>query len=143
MSIILVNPMLLAILFLASLSSCSLEPDGLRPIRAHTVDFGGVAHAVPMLKGERYCQLCHGENLVGGSEGQPSCFQCHGKRWRELDPTVSLAPADHTIVNGIYRHEPNLFQPNLTCVNCHGANLEGNGFDDTPSCYLCHEQLWP
>ncbi|SMF05458.1 hypothetical protein [Pseudobacteriovorax antillogorgiicola] len=130
-------------LILGSLSGCSLESEGLRSIRAHSYGFLGIAHAVPMKKAERYCQYCHGENLVGGDQGEPSCYQCHGRRWRDGDPFESAAPDDHTVVNGIYRHHPDLETPLTTCVNCHGSSLEGNGTDDTPSCYLCHGQLWP
>ena len=102
----------------------------------------GVAHAVPMVKGERYCQYCHGTNLIGGDSGEPSCYTCHGRRWNEADPGISSAPADHTVVNGGYNHHPNLFSPTATCTSCHGQSLEGNGIDDTPSCYLCHDQRW-
>lgn len=129
-------------LLLTLAGGCSLESEGLRSIRGHSQDFMGIAHAVPMLKAERYCKLCHGQNLVGGDEGEASCYTCHGQRWRDTDPDVSAAPADHTVTNGGFSHHPNQFEPLTTCTSCHGLNLEGNGIDDTPSCYLCHEQKW-
>lgn len=124
------------------LGACSLESEGLRSIRGHTEDLQGIAHAVPMVKGERYCRLCHGENLVGGTGNQPSCYQCHGRTWNEIDGAASRAPADHTVNNDGYLHHPSLTTPTTVCVSCHGDQLQGNGTSDTPSCFLCHDQRW-
>jgi mono/diheme cytochrome c family protein len=27
------------------------------------------------------CTACHGANLQGGADGQPSCTRCHGVKW--------------------------------------------------------------
>ena len=92
-----------------------------------------------MDRANRYCSYCHGLNLDGGSQGEPSCFQCHGRRWVDRDPELVLAPADHTeLRGGRYYHQVGLQTPVGTCDNCHGSDLTGNGTDDTPSCYLCH-----
>lgn len=121
---------------------CSLEERKSREIRGHTVKFDGVEHGFAAAKGPRYCQLCHGPKLEGGQNGEPSCFQCHGLNWNDIDPEASLAPADHTVINGIYHHHPNRNAPLDTCVNCHGAQLQGDAERVSPSCYLCHEKKW-
>ena len=47
----------------------------------HTVVRGNVAHAPGLETPELECVSCHGVNLRGGAEGEPSCFSCHGKTW--------------------------------------------------------------
>ncbi len=126
-----------------NLAACSLEEKGLRQIRAHVSAREGVAHAVPMRKAERYCRECHGASLVGGSHGEPSCYTCHGRLWLTADPDTSYAPSDHTLVQGgVYRHNPAIDQVQAVCTSCHGTDLLGDGEDGTPSCYLCHDQVW-
>lgn len=141
MSVISMLGLIIAAIWL-NLASCSLEDKGLRRIRAHDFSQKGVAHAVPMRRAERYCRECHGARLVGGENGEPSCYTCHGRLWYEADPDASYAPADHTLVHGVFRHFPSTDQVQATCTSCHGTSLQGEGEDGTPSCYLCHEQKW-
>ena len=53
------------------------------PPADHTTLKRGVPHR-PGYKHpiERGCPTCHGADLVG-SGGAPSCFQCHGKKWKQ------------------------------------------------------------
>lgn len=122
--------------------ACSLEEPEKRQIRAHTSVKLGVAHAEPSMNAERYCQKCHGVNLAGGSDGAPSCYTCHGKNWNAITPTTSLAPVDHTVDMGGFRHHPDLNTTVSTCESCHGVGLLGTGKDGHPSCYLCHDKVW-
>ena len=48
---------------------------------AHTVNLGGHLHASDYCKPFDSCVRCHGQNLRGGFNGEPSCFSCHGDRW--------------------------------------------------------------
>ncbi len=138
-------------------TQCSRETPAPRSIRAHTVDHGGVMHAFPESEALRYCSGCHGKNLVGGLGLEPSCYSCHGARWRDADG--SRAPADHDTAKildfttysqvrgkayGIsYNHHPLLKTPDDNCTSCHGTDLTGNREGLTiPSCLLCHEKRW-
>ncbi len=113
-------------------------------MRAHEFNIAGVSHAFPMNRANRYCSYCHGINLDGGEKGEPSCYKCHGRRWPHLSEDEVFATEDHTEVKGErYRHDPQFQSPIGTCDNCHGSSLEGSSEDNTPSCFLCHEQLWP
>jgi hypothetical protein len=47
----------------------------------HTVGRGGVAHAPGLSNPLANCTTCHGADLRGGPNGQPSCFSCHGQKW--------------------------------------------------------------
>lgn len=47
----------------------------------HTVVEDGVAHYPGLNDPENNCTSCHGADLRGGLNGQPSCFSCHGKEW--------------------------------------------------------------
>ena len=47
----------------------------------HTVMKSGVAHAPGLNNPMVSCTSCHGADLRGGNEGQPSCFRCHGQKW--------------------------------------------------------------
>jgi hypothetical protein len=125
------------VLFIAT--SCSDQEPRLRNIRAHTLNFDGVAHPNAASGAERYCSGCHGEGLVGGVNGEPSCYKCHGKKWYES--SASQAPvATHTVNNLGFMHHEDLNTPETTCVSCHGESLEGTSTN--PSCLLCHEQKW-
>src|SRR5688572_3927248 len=95
------------VVLLALSWGCSSQSAKTREIRAHTRMIGGVAHAEPALRAERYCSHCHGQGLAGGEKtGVPSCFTCHGKNWIDGKVGDSTAPVDHTVVNGIYAHHP-------------------------------------
>lgn len=121
-------------------NTCSKEEATPREIRAHSLLLGGVSHATPVKRANRYCYLCHGAGLVGGKKLEPSCYQCHGKNWLEDDPQVIKAPASHTIQLDDWFHHSDLNNPASTCVNCHGVELKGT--ETTPSCYLCHDKKW-
>ena len=122
--------------------SCSDEKSTPREIRGHEQIYDGVAHGLMANRGERYCQLCHGVKLIGGTNLEPSCYQCHGKLWIDDDPEFSIAPTDHTVLSGKWNHHPNLLNPVGTCDQCHGTDLKGNVTDQRSSCYLCHDQKW-
>ena len=53
------------------------------PPSDHTKAKHGVLHR-PGAKHpfEQGCPACHGADL-SGSDGSPSCFKCHGRRWRD------------------------------------------------------------
>ncbi|MCX6129609.1 MAG: hypothetical protein NTX25_11160 [Proteobacteria bacterium] len=123
-------------------SSCSLEDKGIRIIRGHTIDKQGIAHGTAALHAERYCQQCHGIQLVGGSEAQASCYQCHGKQWIASEPQFVFADSNHTLDQGGFMHHSGISQVSSTCTTCHGTQLLGRGDDGPPSCFLCHEQNW-
>jgi len=48
---------------------------------SHTVIQDGVPHAPGLNDPMQNCTSCHGADLRGGSNGQPSCFTCHGQKW--------------------------------------------------------------
>jgi cytochrome c553 len=47
----------------------------------HTVNRDGRWHAPGLNQPEGVCTACHGADLRGGTDGQPSCYSCHGKKW--------------------------------------------------------------
>lgn len=57
----------------------STAPENAPP--GHTVVEDGVAHAPGLESPLQNCTNCHGANLEGGTNGQPSCFTCHGQVW--------------------------------------------------------------
>jgi hypothetical protein len=59
-----------------------------------------------------------------------------------LDPTTLSAPADHTSERQGFFHHPDSSDPNRSCAACHGEDLLGDPSGMTPSCLLCHDQLW-
>ena len=68
-------------LALLSAPGCSDEtvppdaPDG------HTVMKDGAAHAPGLHDPTNNCVSCHGADLKGGGDGEPSCYSCHGREW--------------------------------------------------------------
>ena len=138
-------PFLLGLTIAAiTIGGCSLEEKGRSSdLRAHDDLIQGVSHARSSLNGPRYCKSCHGLGLQGGTNGEPSCFQCHGENWNPIDSETSRGDANHTINNGGYFHHTGLTSPTTNCVACHGANLTGDeSRSGNPSCFLCHEQKW-
>jgi len=134
--------LLLGSLALVAFIACSLEENKGRHIRGHHDLIAGIMHAYPAAKAPRYCKDCHGSQLVGGANAEPSCYKCHGEHWQDIPHDVSLAPADHTVLLGGYRHHPALQTPENACSECHGPNLEGSGRGGHPSCFLCHDMVW-
>ncbi len=47
----------------------------------HTVNKDGVAHRPGLTDPMANCTQCHGAELTGGEDGEPSCFSCHGQKW--------------------------------------------------------------
>ena len=47
----------------------------------HEVVLDGVAHAEGFRTPTATCATCHGDDLRGGDDGEPSCFACHGQEW--------------------------------------------------------------
>jgi hypothetical protein len=47
----------------------------------HTVNMNGQWHAPGLQSPQGGCTTCHGADLRGGTEGEPSCYACHGKKW--------------------------------------------------------------
>lgn len=66
-------------LALACESSESTLPENAPP--GHTVNQDGVAHMPGLNDPVQNCTACHGDDLMGGDDGQPSCFSCHGQKW--------------------------------------------------------------
>ena len=130
---------------LINLYSCAdQDAYSVKKIRAHGLNINGVMHAQPSLNAERYCSECHGQNLVGGGNGEPSCYQCHGKSWTDNERSFAItnAPADHTEVISGFHHNPAHSEAEIVCSACHGEQLEGVGGSGTPPCLLCHGPLW-
>lgn len=72
----------LALQVVASCGDSSTEPDDDDgPPANHTVSIGGALHDPGLNDPEVNCTACHGADLEGGPDGQPSCFTCHGRRW--------------------------------------------------------------
>jgi hypothetical protein len=49
----------------------------------HTVNLGGTLHAPGYCQPYTNCVACHGLQLQGGRNGEPSCTSCHDQRWRD------------------------------------------------------------
>ena len=64
-------------------AACS-DDDGTGPEdtpASHTVVRNGVAHAPGLNDPTQNCTQCHGADLRGGTDDEPSCFTCHGQKW--------------------------------------------------------------
>ncbi len=48
---------------------------------SHTDLEGGVAHMPGKSNPTTNCVSCHGQDLRGGDDGEPSCYSCHGRVW--------------------------------------------------------------
>ena len=73
---------LLACCIVIMLAACG--EDATAPQNApagHTVVKDGIAHAPGLMDPVGDCTACHGADLRGGTNGQPSCFSCHGQKW--------------------------------------------------------------
>jgi hypothetical protein len=79
---------MLAVLFnlsvmLASLLGCG-DDDVTEPSSApssHTISEDGVRHLEGLQEPIINCTGCHGSDLRGGDDGEPSCYSCHGPEW--------------------------------------------------------------
>jgi hypothetical protein len=111
------------------------DPNCGRLAGIHTLSLGGVLHGPNPCRPQGVCTSCHGGNLEGGSNGEPSCTQCHGAFWSNPDCGTNT----HTVNLGGVFHKPNYCRPYQNCTSCHGANLRG-GTSGQPSCLSCHNQ---
>ena len=48
---------------------------------SHTVSQDGVRHLPGLNDPATNCVACHGADLRGGDNGEPSCYTCHGQKW--------------------------------------------------------------
>ncbi len=64
---------------LGACSSDSTAPEG--GPAGHDVRISGVFHANGLNAPTQNCTQCHGADLRGGDNGEPSCFSCHGQVW--------------------------------------------------------------
>ena len=102
----------------------------------HDKNLGGVRHASGYCSPYQNCSRCHGSNLRGGQNGEPSCLKCHTqKKWMNCGATQHNKKKD-----GVY-HAQNWCNPTQYCAPCHGSNLRG-GPNGEPSCYRCHGDKW-
>lgn len=75
----------MAVLVLAMVAVGGCTPDtptlldGAPP--SHTVVRGGVAHMDGLNGPTNNCSRCHGHQLTGGADGEPSCYECHDRVW--------------------------------------------------------------
>jgi hypothetical protein len=51
----------------------------------HTLNEDGVKHALNNCKPLDFCVQCHGADLRGGYNNEPSCYKCHGTKWTSSD----------------------------------------------------------
>lgn len=101
----------------------------------HTVNLGGVLHAPNYCNPVQNCVGCHGADLRGGKNGEPSCYSCHADLWNNAD----CGQNTHTVNLGGVFHAPNYCRPYQNCTSCHGSSLHG-GTNGAPSCLQCHDQ---
>ena len=68
-------------LALGATAGCSSPTRPAHVPEDHTVEHGGAFHAPGLKDPTSQCTTCHGPNLAGGTDGEPSCFSCHGQKW--------------------------------------------------------------
>ncbi len=103
---------------------------------SHDQNLGGAMHASGYCSPYENCSRCHGDNLRGGSNGEPSCLKCHDqKKWKNCGST------QHNKVEDGVAHASDWCQPYQDCAPCHGADLRG-GPNGEPSCFKCHGDKW-
>ena len=75
------------VLLLTTFLAISCSGDGGSPLDpsdappGHIVRQGSAFHAPGLHDPLENCIECHGGDLRGGANGEPSCFECHGNRW--------------------------------------------------------------
>jgi hypothetical protein len=109
------------------------DPNCGKLLNVHTLAIKGVLHGANPCKPQGVCTQCHGTNLDGGTNGEPSCTKCHGPHWT----SVECGTNTHTVNLGGIFHKPNYCYPYQNCTACHGPNLRG-GTSGQPSCLQCH-----
>ena len=73
-----------AVILLASVATACAPDNPTLPENAppsHTVVKGGVAHMDGLYEPTQNCARCHGHQLTGGPDGEPSCYECHDRVW--------------------------------------------------------------
>jgi hypothetical protein len=72
----------IAAALVVSVASCGDDPTAPEDApEGHTVVVDGVTHAPGLQNPAANCVECHGAQLTGGTDGEPSCFSCHGQKW--------------------------------------------------------------
>jgi len=67
-----------------ALSAAACSTSSTAPANApegHTLVRDGVAHKPGLSNPTANCTTCHGADLGGGSNGEPSCYSCHKQKW--------------------------------------------------------------
>lgn len=100
---------------------------GNRTMSKHTGEFKFTAeHGAEFLKDKANCQVCHGQDLRGGSF-QVGCTKCH--------PVLSAF--DHFSGDVETSHGAAYLQIPGACSGCHGADYRGK--NRATACFDCHE----
>jgi hypothetical protein len=103
---------------------------------SHSVALGGKLHRPDYCAPYQNCTSCHGQDLRGGANGEPSCLKCHTQsKWKNCG-TVQHNRREEGVL-----HAMNNKKPEQDCTPCHGANLRG-GPNGESSCYKCHGKEW-
>ena len=77
-----VMAVLVGLMSVGALQACSdSSTDPADAPEGHTAFNGGVPHMPGFNNPTVNCTACHGANLQGGADGQPSCTSCHGVKW--------------------------------------------------------------
>jgi mono/diheme cytochrome c family protein len=71
-------------LFVSAGGLYACDSDPIRPEgvpESHTAVKGNAFHMPGLRAPEENCVQCHGADLMGGANGEPSCYSCHGEKW--------------------------------------------------------------
>jgi hypothetical protein len=102
----------------------------------HTVTLGGKSHRPNYCTPYQNCTSCHGQDLRGGTNGEPSCLKCHTQnKWKNCGTVQHNKREDGVL------HAMDNEKPERDCTPCHGVNLRG-GLNNESSCYKCHGKKW-
>ncbi len=63
------------------LAGCSSKTAPSNAPGSHTSKIGGVYHLPGFTDPNEHCVACHGANLEGGTNDEPSCTSCHDQLW--------------------------------------------------------------
>lgn len=81
------GPFSIGIVLLTTLLAIGCSDDSGSPLDpsdaplGHTIRQGSAFHAPGLNDPLANCTECHGGDLRGGQNGEPSCFTCHGDIW--------------------------------------------------------------